>query len=95
MTGLRSDVTATESDKAATLMALLIITLLAVHLSQDVVYGYEAARLTILIPLPVAALWLYATVALAGRRSATSCCSDRFSRPSFQLSTCPGVASAR
>ncbi len=61
--------TALQPDKIAALLALLIVTLLTIHLSQDVVFGYEAAGIAILAALPVTAIWLYATLALAGRRS--------------------------
>ena len=73
MNELRSEpsaaVTVMRFDTIAIVMALLIITLMIFHLSQDVVYGYERAGLAILIAVPVAAVWLYATIALAGRRS--------------------------
>jgi hypothetical protein len=58
-----------KPDRFATVMAVLILALMVSHLSQDVVYGYEPARLTILAAAPVAAAWFYATVALSGRRS--------------------------
>jgi len=58
-----------KPDKLAIFMPLLIILLLVTHLAQDVVYGYEPPKVTTLYALPVAALWLYAALALAGRGS--------------------------
>ena len=63
-----ANVTLIKSDKAVIIMALLIITLLTFHLSEDVVFGYEGSGLSNLIGVPIAGLWLYATLALAGRR---------------------------
>lgn len=58
-----------KPEKMAAILPLLILVLLTVHLSHDMVYGYEPARLTSLIAAPFVALWLYAALALAGRRS--------------------------
>lgn len=58
-----------KSDNAVIVMALFTITLLTLHLSQDIVYGYEPSGLSNLIGVPLAAVWLYATLALAGRRT--------------------------
>lgn len=63
-----ANVTLMNSDKAVMILALLIITLLTFHLSEDIVYGYEPSGLTNLIAVPIAGAWLYATLALAGRR---------------------------
>jgi hypothetical protein len=63
-----ANVTLIKSDIAVMIMALVIITLLTLHLSQDVVYGYEPSRVSVLIGVPIAAVWLYATLALAGSR---------------------------
>jgi hypothetical protein len=73
MNELRSEpaarVTLMKFDDITILMALLIVTLMTVHLGEDVVYRYEPAGLAILVAVPVVAIWLYATLALAGRRS--------------------------
>lgn len=58
-----------KSEKMAAILSLLILVLLTVHLSHDMIYGYEPARLKSLIATPFVALWLYAALALAGRRS--------------------------
>jgi hypothetical protein len=57
-----------KPDNAVIVVALIIITLLTLHLSEDIVYGYEPSRLSTLIAVPFVAAWLYATLALAGRR---------------------------
>jgi hypothetical protein len=56
-------------EKAAILIAPLIIALLTAHLSQDVVYGIEQGDLGDLIAAAISGVWLYFTMALAGRRS--------------------------
>lgn len=58
-----------KPDNIAIAMALAIVILMISHLSHDVIYGYEPANLKILVAVPILALWLYAAVALAGRRS--------------------------
>ena len=58
-----------KADKGVMVMALIIVALLTFHLSQDVVYGYEPSGLSNLIAVPFVAVWLYATLALAGRRA--------------------------
>ena len=58
-----------KPDKLAIFIPVLIIFLLVTHLSQDIIYGYEPPKVTTLYALPVAALWLYAALALAGRGS--------------------------
>lgn len=57
-----------KPDRAVIVVALIIINLLTLHLSEDIVYGYEPSGLSNLIAVPFAAVWLYATLALAGRR---------------------------
>lgn len=49
--------------------SVLLILLLTFHLADDVVRGYEAGGLSILTVVPVVALWLWAALVLAGRRS--------------------------
>jgi len=39
------------------------------HLAQDVAYGYEPGNINNLIAVPIAVVWLYGTLMLAGRRS--------------------------
>ncbi len=58
-----------KPDNAVIVMALIIVLLLTIHLTQDVIYGYEPAALSTLIGVPFAGVWLYATLALSGRRS--------------------------
>lgn len=65
-----ADANPVAKDKALIIMAPLIIILLTAHLSQDVVYGFEPGDVTNLIAVSVSGVWLYATLALAGRRSA-------------------------
>ena len=50
----------------ASLLSILFITL---HTADDIVRGMEPGTLFDLIPLPILAVWLYATLALAGKRS--------------------------
>jgi hypothetical protein len=58
--------TITKPD-GVTIMALVIIMLLTVHLSGDVVYGYEPSGLRALVGVPIVCIWLYGALALAGR----------------------------
>lgn len=58
-----------KPDKIAIVVPLLIVALLVSHLSHDIVYGYEPAKVATLFALPIVALWLYAALALAGRGS--------------------------
>jgi hypothetical protein len=39
------------------------------HLAQDIAYGYEPGNINNLIAVPIAVVWLYGTLMLAGRRS--------------------------
>lgn len=55
--------------KSLIITSLLTILLLTVHLSDDIVRGYEKGQLSNLIAVPIVVLWLYATLVLAGRRS--------------------------
>jgi hypothetical protein len=59
---------ALQLSSCARIMALIIMMLLTLHLSQDVVYGYEPSTLQTLAFVPIGAAWLYFTLALAGRR---------------------------
>ena len=65
---ITSAVEVTKPANAAVFMALLIIVLVTLHLGGDMVYGYEPARVTGLVGVPIAGLWFYATLSLAGRR---------------------------
>lgn len=56
-------------DKAPMILATLTILLLTAHVAQDVAYGIEAGDISDFIAAVVAGVWLYATLALAGRRS--------------------------
>lgn len=58
-----------KPEKMAAALALLLMTLVAMHLASDMVYGYEPPTQRTLIAIPFAALWLYATLILAGSRS--------------------------
>lgn len=56
-------------DKASSVLALLTLLLLTAHLAQDVVYGIEAGDISDFVAVLIASVWLYATLALAGRRA--------------------------
>lgn len=56
-------------DSALIVMAMLNMLLLTLHLGQDIVYGFEPGNLINLATVLVASVWLYATVALAGRQA--------------------------
>lgn len=49
--------------------SLLSILLTTFHLTHDIVVGIEPGGLEMFPVLPVLALWMYATLGLAGRRS--------------------------
>jgi hypothetical protein len=51
--------------------SLLSILLMTFHLTDDIVRGMEPGTVFDLIPVPILAVWLYGTLALAGRRSGT------------------------
>jgi hypothetical protein len=55
--------------RTLTIMSLSLITLVMAHLAQDVAYGYEPGNLSNLIAVPIAVVWLYGTLMLAGRRT--------------------------
>jgi len=52
-----------------TVTSLLSSILAMAHLAQDVVYGYEPGNIDNLLAVPIAVVWLYGTIMLAGRRS--------------------------
>ena len=54
---------------AWTVTSLLSILLSTFHLNHDIVVGIEPGGLEMFPVLPIVALWLYATLALAERRS--------------------------
>ncbi|MFZ2029591.1 MAG: hypothetical protein WAU68_04725 [Vitreimonas sp.] len=58
-----------KPDKLAVVMPVLIVVLLVSHLAQDIVFGYEPAKVATLFALPIVALWLYLALAVAGRGS--------------------------
>ena len=57
---------------ALTVSSLLSIVLFAVHLTHDIVRGFEPGTLTNLNAVLIFVVWLYATLVLAGRRSGYS-----------------------
>lgn len=50
----------------ASLLSVLFVTL---HVADDIVRGMEPGKLSDLIVLPILVVWLYGTLALAGKRS--------------------------
>ena len=52
-----------------TITSLLSILFLTFHLSDEITRGMEPGRLNMVIPMLILAVWLYGTLALAGRRS--------------------------
>ncbi len=52
-----------------TITSLLSILFLTFHLSDEIARGMERGGLNMLIPVLILAVWLYGTLALAGRRS--------------------------
>jgi hypothetical protein len=52
-----------------TIVSLLSILFATLHLAGDIVYGYEPGTINNLIFVPIAVVWLYATLVLAERRS--------------------------
>jgi hypothetical protein len=51
-----------------TVTSLLSILLLAFHLTDDIVRGIEPGKLSTMVGVIILAVWLYGTLALAGRR---------------------------
>jgi hypothetical protein len=58
-----------KPDNTLTITSLLAITLMSLHLTDDIVRKFEPGGLNNLIGVLILALWLYATLALAGKRS--------------------------
>ena len=52
-----------------TITSLLLILLLTLHLTDDIVRGFEPGTLRTLNVVPFVVIWLYGAVVLAGRRS--------------------------
>ena len=50
-------------------MSLLSILLCTFHLADDIVRGFEKGGVANLLVVPIAIVWLYGTLVLAGRRS--------------------------
>ena len=55
--------------RTLTITSLISIILVMAHLAQDIAYGYEPGNISNLIAVPIAVVWLYGTLMLAGRRS--------------------------
>ena len=80
-----------KPNQMLTITSLLLIALTIAHLAQDVAYGYEPGNINNLLVVPIAVVWLYGTLMLAGRRTGTlSPCSSRCFRWSFRSSTRKG-----
>lgn len=60
---------ALKSGAALTILSLVGVVLMTVHLSQDIVFGYDRAGANNLSGIAMLAVWLFATLALSGRRS--------------------------
>lgn len=52
-----------------TIASLLSVLFFTFHLADDIVRGFEKGQLSTLNAVPIAVLWLYATLVLAGRKS--------------------------
>ncbi len=52
-----------------TIASVLSIVLIILHLADDIVRGFEKGGPSNLLAVPIAVLWLYGTLVLAGRRS--------------------------
>jgi hypothetical protein len=52
-----------------TITSLLSVLLMTLHLSDDIVRGFDKGGVSILIAVPIFVVWLYGTLVLAGRRS--------------------------
>jgi len=52
-----------------TIASLLSVLLLTFHLADDIVRGFEKGGLSNLAAVPIAVIWLYGALVLAGRRS--------------------------
>ena len=58
-----------KRDVILTIASLLSILLVTFHMTDDIVRGMEPGTLFDLIVVPILAVWLYAALALAERRS--------------------------
>jgi hypothetical protein len=58
-----------KDNVALTITSLLSILFVTFHLSDEITRGMEPGRLNMVIPVLVLGGWLYATLALSGRRS--------------------------
>jgi len=58
-----------KANLTLTAVSLLTILFLTFHLSDEITRGMEPGRLNMVIPVFVLAGWMYAALALAGRRS--------------------------
>jgi len=58
-----------KQNVALTIASLLSVLFMTIHLADDIVRGMEPGTLQDLILLPILAVQLYGTVALAGKRS--------------------------
>ncbi len=56
-------------DRLLTTTSLLAITLVSFHLADDIVRGFEAGGLNILVGVAILVVWLYATLVIAGTRT--------------------------
>jgi len=52
-----------------TIASLLLVLLLTFHLADDIARGFEKGGLSNLAAVPIAVVWLYGALVLAGRRS--------------------------
>ena len=52
-----------------TITSLLTVILLIFHITDDIIHGFEKGGLSNLTAVPIAVVWLYGTLVLAGRRS--------------------------
>lgn len=58
-----------KSDRMLTVTSLLALVLLSLHLTDDIVRGFEPGGLNNLIGVLILVVWLYAILVLDGRRS--------------------------
>src|SRR5499433_1802028 len=58
-----------KQNTTLTIASLLSILFITLHTADDIVRGMEPGTLFDLIVLPILSLWLYGTLALAGKRS--------------------------
>ena len=52
-----------------TITSLVSLLFLTFHLADDIVHGFEKGGVSNLTAVPIAVVWLYGTLVLAGRRS--------------------------